>query len=173
MISPAIIQEIVRDEERREGGDKVTNDPADSGGLTQFGLTKKDNPEEWADGVVTQAEADKAFEVRYVRPFEGIRDTGLLHQLVDFGINAGPQAVVTILQQLVGVNADGVIGPKTIAAVESFPRGTVFGVDVPGFVMLNLAVRDARVLFYAGLTKRWPKNLKFIMGWLRRALEFK
>lgn len=172
MTSPDIIKAIVNDEERREGEDKVTNDPADSGGLTQYGLTKKNNPDLWVDGVVTKDEADKRFAERYVKPFEGIRDSGLLHQLVDWGINAGPETVTKVLQQLVGASVDGVIGPKTITAVENYPRGKVFGVDVPGFVMLNLAVRDARLLFYAGLAKRWPKNLKFLLGWMRRAMEF-
>ncbi len=176
MTSPDIIQEIVKGiihaEDASETG-VVTNDPNDSGGKTQWGLTQKDNPKEWADGVVTRAEAEQAYRERYVKPFDGIRDSYLLHQLVDFGVPSGPATAAKILQQLVGVSADGVIGPATIKAVENYPSGTVFGVPVPGFVLLNLALRDARLLFYAGLAKRWPKNLKFLLGWMKRAMEFK
>jgi lysozyme family protein len=159
--------------EDRTGTGVVTNDPDDSGGETQWGLTRKDNPKEWADGVVTREEAYNAFFSRYGAPFKGIEDTNLFHQLVDFGVNAGPETAAKVLQQVLGVKADGQIGPKTIQAVLDYPKGTLFGVPVPGFVLLNLAVRDARILFYVGITKRWTKNLKFLLGWLKRAMEFK
>jgi lysozyme family protein len=146
MTSPADVDKLVEQIQREEdhsGQGVVTNDPSDSGGKTQWGLTEKDNPEEWADGVVTKEESANRIRKRYVTPFEGIRDTNLLHQLVDFGVNAGPQTAAKILQQLVGVSPDGQIGPQTVEAVENFPKGTLFGVPVPGFVLLNLAVRDA------------------------------
>lgn len=166
-------QQIALDEIRREGGDKETDDPSDSGGRTKYGIAEASNPDLWKNGPPTEAQAIDRFEERYIKPFEGIRDTGLLHQLVDFAVTAGVEPVTKILQQLVGVTADGQLGPKTIQAIEAFPQGTLFGVPVPGFVLLNLAVRDARVLFYAGISKRWPKNLRFLLGWMKRAFEFK
>lgn len=167
-----IVDEILLREDRTGTG-VVTNDPDDSGGKTQWGLTEKDNPKEWADGVVTKDEARAAFKQRYLAPFEGVKDSLLLHQLVDFAVNAGTTAAVKVLQQVVGVAADGQLGPKTLAAIDAYPRGRVFGVEVPSFVMLNLAFRDARTLFYIGITKRFPKNLKFLLGWVRRAQEFR
>jgi lysozyme family protein len=38
--------------------------------------------------------------------------------LFDFGVNSGPATAVTALQKTLGVQADGVIGPKTRAAIE-------------------------------------------------------
>lgn len=167
-----IIDRILEAEDKTGTG-VVTNDPRDSGGKTQWGLTQKDNPKEWADGVVTRQEAYDAFYTRYAAPFRGIEDTNLFHQLVDFGVNAGPDAAAKVFQQVLGVPADGHIGPQTLKSVLDYPKGTLFGVPVPGFVLLNLALRDARILFYVGITKRWPKNLAFLLGWLKRAMEFR
>lgn len=165
--------DIIDDIIRREGGATATNDPDDSGGRTQYGISKRSHPEAWEDDKVTWEEARAIYLKEYVLPFEGIEDQNLLHQLVDMGVPSGPAQAIKTLQQIVGVTADGVLGPKTIAAVDNYPSGTLFGVKVPGFVMLNLAFRDARTLFYAALAKRRPKDLKYLLGWLKRTQEFK
>jgi lysozyme family protein len=158
---------------RREGGDKETNDPADSGGRTKFGISEKSNPDLWRNGPPTYEQARQRFIERYVLPFRGIEDPVLLHQLVDWGVTSGPGFVVKILQQLVGTAADGVLGPVTLAKVNSPKDATLFGQPIPGSVALNLAVRDARVIHYSTLVKRRPKDLKFLLGWVARAQEFK
>lgn len=159
--------------EDRTGTGVVTNDPADSGGRTQWGITEKDNPDLWADGVVTKDEARARYIQRYVLPFQGIEDPHLLHQVVDWGVMSGPKTVIKILQQLVGVKADGVLGPVSLKAINFPPPGQLFGYFLPGRVALALAVRDARVIFMATLAKRRPKDLKFLLGWLHRTQEFK
>lgn len=164
-----MVDEIIE----REGGDQETNDPTDSGGRTKFGISERAHPEAWADGDVTRAEAREIYWQKYVKPFRGITDQSLLHQMVDWGVTSGQDSVAKTLQQLVGVEADGEIGPVTIQAIENYPGGRLFGQLVDGSVMLNLALRDARTMFYAGLAKRRPKDLKFLLGWLRRTQEFK
>jgi len=166
-----IIDEIIL----AEGGEKETNDPSDSGGRTKFGISEKAHPEAWADGDVTRPEARAIYEKVYITAerFNLIKDPFLFHQAVDWGVTSGPDTVARILQQLVGVKVDGAIGPKTIQALEAYPAGTFFGVKVPGSVLLNLAFRDARTLFYAGVAKARPKDLKYILGWLNRTQEFK
>jgi lysozyme family protein len=166
---PDIISDIIR----REGGATATNDPSDSGGRTQYGIAERSHPEAWADDKVTLDEARAIYLKQYVLPFEGIEDVSLLHQLVDMGVPSGPVTAKQTLQQVIGVTADGVLGPKTFAAIAAYPGGKLFGFPVPGSVLLNLAVRDARMLLYAGIAKRRPKDLKFLLGWLRRAMEFK
>jgi lysozyme family protein len=165
------IDEIIR----REGGDKETNDPADSGGRTKFGISERAHPEAWADGDVTRDEARGIYKKTYITAehFDKIVDETLRHQVVDFGVPSGPNQAAKMLQQLVGVEADGEIGPKTLEAIENYPGGKLFGVEVPGKVLLNLAFRDARTMFYATLAKRRPKDLKFLLGWIKRAQEFK
>jgi lysozyme family protein len=159
----------------REGGAAETNDPADSGGRTKFGISERSHPEAWADGTVTYPEARAIYEKVYIlaEHFDKISNIQLQHQVVDFGVPHGPNAATKLLQQLVGVKADGELGPATLAAIEKYPAGKLFGVDVPGIVLLNMAFRDARILYDATLAKRRPKDLKFLLGWLKRAMEFK
>jgi lysozyme family protein len=158
---------------QREGWDKETNDPLDSGGRTKFGIAEASHPEAWADGDVTQKEAEDIYFEKYVHPFRLVTDLHLLHQLVDWGVTSGPVTVARMFQQLVGAPVDGQIGPRTVAAIEAYPGGTLFGNVVPGAVLLNLAVQQARALHYAGIAKRRPKDLRFLLGWLNRTFEFK
>lgn len=169
------MSDFIDDIIRREGGDKETNDPADSGGRTKYGISERAHPEAWADGDVTHDEARVIYRKTYIlaEKFDQIKDEWLRHQVIDFGVPSGPDTAARMLQQVVGVKVDGVIGPKTLEAIENYPAGTLFGVPVPGKVLLNLAFRDARTLFYAALAKKRPKDLKWLLGWIRRAFEFK
>lgn len=160
---------------QEEGGATETKDPADSGGRTKYGISERANPEAWADGDITYDEARAIYQTRYIE-IDGIStipDITLMHQVADFGVTSGPDTAVKVLQQLVGVTCDGKIGSTTLAAIADYPSGTLFGAPVSGIVLLNLAFRDARVLYYAIATKRIPTNLKFVLGWIRRAFEFK
>lgn len=152
---------------------KPTDDPSDAGGPTAFGISKVANPDLWVNGPPTQAQAIQRYQELYIKPFADIKDINLQHQLVDFGVTTGPQQAIKVLQQTLGLAADGVIGPKTLASIDSYPGGLLFGTPVSGSVRLNMAIRDARILFYASITKRLPQNLKFILGWLSRAMEFR
>lgn len=160
---------------RREGGDKETNDPQDSGGRTKYGISERAHPEAWADGDVTYQEARQIYEKVYIlaEHFDAIDNLALQHQVVDYGVPSGPDAAARLLQQVLGVPVDGNIGPKTLEAIQNYPAGTLFGFKVPGIVLLNLAFRDARILRYATLAKVRPKDLKYLLGWVKRAQEFK
>lgn len=169
------MSDVIDDIIRREGRDKETNDPEDSGGRTKYGISEKAHPEAWADGDVTHDEARTIYEKIYIlaERFDKIKDETLKHQVIDFGVPSGPDRAARLLQQVVGVKVDGEIGPKTLAAIENYPSGKLFGCDVPGKVLINLAFRDARTMFYATLAKKRPKDLKFLLGWINRTQEFK
>lgn len=166
--------DIVDDIIRREGGSDVTNDPSDSGGRTQYGISERSNPEAWRDGKVTYSEARTIYEKVYIlsEHFNLLPEV-LKHQVVDFGVPSGPDTAARMLQQVLGVPIDGQIGAKTIEAIQNYPAGKLFGVDVPGSVLLNLAFRDARTLFYVTLAKKRPKDQKYVLGWVKRGQEFK
>ena len=168
---PDIVDEIIR----REGGSKETNDPADSGGRTKYGISERSHPEAWVDGDVSYQEARTIYEKVYIleEKFHLIPDEALKHQVIDFGVPSGPDRAARLLQQVLGVTVDGAIGDKTLDAIKNYPSGKLFSVEVPGIVLLNLAFRDARALYYAALAKARPKDLKFLVGWLKRAQEFK
>lgn len=158
----------------REGNDKETNDPSDSGGRTKYGISEAGHPEAWADGDVTRDEARSIYKQVYIiaEHFDKIDNVTLMHQAVDHGVMSGADSSSKLLQQLVGTTVDGDLGPKSLDAINNYTAGTLFGFPVPGYVLLNVAFRDARMLHYAVTCKQNPKNLKYILGWLTRAMEF-
>lgn len=154
-----IIEKVIE----AEGGEITTNDSADAGGRTQYGISERANPEAWADGKVTLDEARDIYFRKYVKGpgFDKITNTKLQHQLVDFGVNSGPGVAVKNLQQILGVEQDGVIGNKTLEAIEKMDART-----------LNNELAKARCLLLARICVKTPSQLKFLVGWLNRALEF-
>ena len=114
---PPTIEDIITDVLKREGN--ATNDPDDHGKRTQYGISERANPEAWADGHVTEAEAREIYERKYVRGprFDSIKDPQLQAQLIDFGVVSGPSIAIMKLQEAVHVTVDGVIGPETLGAI--------------------------------------------------------
>ncbi|WP_335956454.1 glycoside hydrolase family 108 protein [Acinetobacter bereziniae] len=80
----------------------------------------------------------------------------IVYQLWDFAVNAGKSRAVKELQQAVGVPDDGIIGPKTIAAVKAK--------DVNDVLLL---LASERLSFYTSL-KTWSTYGK---GWTNRVAE--
>lgn len=155
--------DIITDIEHREGDGAVTNDPADGGGRTQWGISEKTNPAAWADGKVTEAEARAIYESKFlVGPgFDRIPDAGLRAQLVDYGVNSGPAIAIQKLQAIIGVAPDGALGAATLAALGTQDVRTV-----------NNALVAARIRMIGRLVQKTPTQLKFLSGWLDRALQF-
>ena len=82
--------------------------------------------------------------------------SAIVFQLWDFAVNAGKPRAIKELQQVAGVPADGLIGPKTIAAVKAM--------DVND-VLLKLTAE--RLKFYTSLST-WSTYGK---GWTNRVAE--
>jgi lysozyme family protein len=155
------IETIINDVIRREGA--ATNDPADNGGRTEFGISEKANPEAWKDNKVTEAEAREIYLKKYVTGpgFDKITDKLLQAQLVDYGVNSGPYLAVMKLQEILHVDVDGVLGPQTLAAIQGITPSE-----------LNNLLVSARIKMIGKIVSKNPSQLKFLNGWLNRALEF-
>jgi lysozyme family protein len=155
------IQDIITEIIRVEGA--PTNDPNDSGGRTQFGISESANPEAWVDGKVTEEEAREIYERKYVRGpgFDKVSDLTLKSQLIDFGVTSGPQLAIMKLQEILHVKVDGVLGPLTLAAINTLHPEAVNGLLV-----------ISRVKMICRLVQKVPTNLKYLTGWVTRALEF-
>ena len=111
-----------------EGG--YVNHPSDPGGMTNLGVTKQ-VWEEWTGRESNEAEmralTPELVETLYkVRFWDACRcdemPSGIDYLVFDFAVNAGPSRSSKILQAAVGVPADGVIGPVTLAAVKAIPE---------------------------------------------------
>ena len=177
-----IAQEIVA----REGG--YVNDPDDPGGATNFGVTihtmRRLGLDLTGNGVVdahdvqvlTRDHAERIFlEHYFIRPRIDELPTVLQASVFDMYVNAGGNAV-KILQRLLNemrieVAVDGVIGPRTIAAVA---RAAAAAPD-----HIADAYGIARRNYYYALADRRAASRKYARrrdggkgGWIARAEEF-
>ena len=109
---------------KAEGG--FADNPADPGGATNYGITLatlrayEGNPNLTAQDVknLTPATATEIYRSNYWNRMQcGSLPDGLDLEVFDFGVNAGPGEAVKSLQKIVGVTADGSIGPITLAAL--------------------------------------------------------
>lgn len=155
----ALIMEIIDREGRKD-----TNNPNDSGGRTKYGISENAHPEAWVDGPPSLEVAKQIILLDYlVKPnIHRIQPDYLRDQVADFAVPSGPHIAIQHLQRLVGVDADGVLGPATFAALATRNPETI-----------HTQLIDSRVLMFARLVQRRPKDLEFLYGWLRRALSFR
>lgn len=114
-----------------EGG--YVNHPADPGGMTNLGVTKR-VWEEWTGRPATEADM-RALTPAMVSPlykkryWDAVRGddlpSGVDFCVFDCAVNAGVGRASRFLQQAVGVTADGQIGPKTLEAVTAMPADQI------------------------------------------------
>lgn len=142
-----------------EGG--YSNHPSDPGGPTNFGITITDyrryrNPSASAADVKNMR-VDEAKQIYKSKYWNAMRcdalPAGVDYAVFDYGVNSGIGRAPKVLQRVLNVPVDGVIGPVTLAAVlSSDPVKTVN------------AICDERMQFLRQL-KTWPT---FGKGWTRR-----
>jgi lysozyme family protein len=142
-----------------EGG--YVNHPADPGGMTNLGVTKR-VWEEWIGKPATEADM-RALTPKMVGPlyktryWDAVRGddlpSGIDLCVFDAAVNAGVGRASKFLQQAVGVTADGQIGPKTVEATTAKPADEI----VAKFC-------DLREAHYKSL----PTFATFGKGWMRR-----
>lgn len=150
-----------------EGG--FTDDPLDRGGATKYGITAA-TLSHWRGRPVrtdevkalTKDEALQIYEKLYIKDpgFDPIPMPLKVH-LIDFGINSGPAVAIRTLQDCLNVTADGVLGPETLGALK---------LQDPFVINNNLA--KSRTMMIGRIVTRDPSQVKFLTGWLRRALSY-
>ncbi len=155
------ISDTIGDVIKREGG--LVNDPADKGGETSHGISKVHNPEAWKNGPPTDEQARAIYEQKYLKGthIDQIQDPHLQVQLLDFSINSGPLVAIQKLQEILKVKPDGVLGPVTLDALSK-----------RDMVQVNNQLVAARVRLIGRIVSRAQTQVRFINGWLDRALQF-
>jgi len=147
-----------------EGG--YTNDAADPGGATNFGITifdyRKYVKANATAGDVRTMTVDVAKTIYRAKYWDAMRcdelPAGIDYAVFDYGVNSGISRAAKVLQRILGVADDGVIGPLTLAAVTGRAPAPVVN-----------ALCAERLQFLQSL-RTWPV---FGKGWARRVAEVK
>lgn len=174
----SIIDEILL----REGWPDYTNNPADRGGPTKGGITLRSwreytgNPFATSEQLedITEQQARSFYRHRHViEPgFDHIDDPYLRELVVDAGVHHGIRRAAKWLQRAAGVTQDGVIGPNTLAAVNTTNARALY-----------LYIVNYRLRLFGRLVGQDPElrraeaagfNLqaRWAGGWNNRAAEF-
>lgn len=144
---------------QREGG--YVNDPHDKGGETNFGISKRAFP----NVDIKNLTADDARAIYKEHYWDRVKGDEIESQIVagevfDMAVNAGVRTSSKMTQAIIGTLADGIIGSKTLEALN--------GVDDEKFV---LAFKLARVARYTNIANKNPTQRKFLRGWINRVME--
>ena len=147
---------------KHEGG--YVNDPRDSGGRTNLGVTQKAWEAYWSRK--SSEEEMRKLTPAIVKPFykamywDKIKGddlpSGVDYAAFDLAVNSGVGRASKYLQQIAGVTADGVIGPKSLEAIKA--RDPKEMAD---------ALCDMRMDFL----RRLPTFETYGKGWSRRVAE--
>ncbi len=160
----------------REGGSKYTNRAADKGGPTRWGITqvtlskwrgRSVSPQEVAE--LAEGEAREIYRELYILgpQFQRIDDDLLRNSVIDSGVNHGVGWAARRLQEVAGVEADGILGPITLRAVN--------GAE-PNDLHLKFCARRNRKyadIVIADLKKRgmFEGQVENLRGWINRSNE--
>lgn len=164
-----------------EGG-AFTNDPADAGGATRWGITQRTlagylgHPATLADVQdLTRAEAIAIYRTDYVTApgFEKLVDMSMsvALEVIDTGVNMGVGTAARYLQRCLNVLddaptlvADGDCGPRTVAALTDYLRRR----GAEGESVLVAALNALQGADYIRLAETKAFDRKWIYGWLKQ-----
>ena len=162
----------VQNTELWEGG--YANNPADSGGETYRGISRKNWPN-WNGWLMVDAAKNSAgfphsldsnsalqgavvsFYKAAFWQYDGINDQAIANKVFDLSVNVGRVHAIKILQSAVNVPQDGAYGSQTQDAVNSTNSGS----------LLTL-IRSAAELYHEQIVQLHPEDAQFLAGWLRR-----
>lgn len=141
-----------------EGG--YVNHPDDPGGETNWGITARTARANGYTGSMRELTRRQAREIYRVAYWGRARaddyDPAIGFQLFDAAVNHGIGNAIRFLQRAVGVVDDGIVGPQTVAAINSMQTTDVLA-----------RFNAERLDFYTRLST-WPS---FGRGWVRRVAE--
>jgi len=144
-----------------EGG--YVNDRYDAGGETKYGISKRAYPDLDIENL-TREEADAIYERDYWRkPKFHKLPAKVAIAAFDFGVNSGHKRAVKYLQRIVGAHDDGMLGPKTLAKVDSFKE-----LITNWEAELVLMYLEERKKFVKRIVENNPSQKRFLKGWLNR-----
>ncbi len=153
-----------------EGG--YVHDPRDPGGETKYGISKRSFPDVDIKNL-TVDQAATIYENFFWTPLHlSLFPPELAAVVFDTAVNMGKHHAITILQKTLNnismgesLVVDGVLGPKTLAAVDEFCQlGTTY---IQNLCLEFLIHRLERYAHLASSQQLRP----FLLGWLNRVVR--
>lgn len=156
-----------------EGG--FVNDPLDAGGATNMGVTLKTwqrvGDDKNNDGLIDEDDLKLIFQQDLIesvlRPHywdrwqaDKIRNQSIAHILVDWLWTSGT-AAIKIPQRILNVDSDGIVGERTLAAVNNHPSQQD----------LFEQIKSERKAYVEKICVERPANKRFKKGWLNRLAD--
>lgn len=181
---PSYVRAILAETLNREGG--YTDHPNDPGGATKYGISLRwlktqdvkladidDDGDVDIDDIraLTPLDAANLYFRQWWRKYNyaQVPDPTVAGKVFDTAVNMGARQAHRLLQRALyafgrDVVVDGLLGPKTLAAVQSAMR--------PYPVQLLGALRVEQSHFYRMIWNRRKRQFTpFLEGWLRRAYD--
>ena len=149
--------------------DKYTNNKYDRGKATKYGITlatwRRVGYDKNGDGVLNEEDVKLLTEEDFHRVFkknywnackaDQIQDQSVANMLVDFAYNSGVSRAVRHLQLTLGITADGIMGRKTLFAINKSNGERLFN-----------RFKKTREDYLKSIAK--GKQKYFLDGWLNR-----
>lgn len=143
---------------KHEGG--YANHPADPGGETMWGITKRVAVENGYTGEMRSMPQSVAMAIYKAKYWDACQaenlPADLRYALFDAAVNSGVVQATKWLQRACGAKDDGIIGPQTIKAANSLSTDGI-----------KRKMLSQRLRFLAGLPN-WPA---FSRGWANRIAD--
>jgi lysozyme family protein len=145
-----------------EGG--LVDNPADPGGITQFGISKRWADSQGLDIDIKELTLDKAKEL-YKKYFwnpiyEQLLDQTVSTKIFDLTVNMGAKQAHKLAQRACQgtCTVDGVLGPNSVKAINAI---------APARYLQDLVT--LQIDFYNDLIAQKPTLAVFKKGWIKRA----
>jgi lysozyme family protein len=160
-----------------EGG--YSNNPNDTGGETNFGITHVTLKNAYDMGIVnytdvkqlTVEDAKKIYKRLYwdVIRLDEVKDKRIAATLFDICVNGGPGAAGRIVQYALTymgetLDVDGKIGPTTMGLINKWC------IKRPMF--LFIAINCEKYILYKKIIEKNPTQQEFALGWLKRIQQW-
>ena len=155
---------------------KFVDDPKDRGGATNMGVTistwRQVGYDKDGDGDIDVQDLKlltcEDVIKRVLKPYywdrckaDLIKNQSIANTIVDWVWSSGKWGIV-IPQRILGLNADGIVGPQTISALNASNQVNLFN-----------TIQKERIKFVMSICKNDSTQNRFLNGWLRRFNSFK